>query len=159
MILLTRILGEWAMLKGYRVLATETHGMAARGGTVTSHVKIGDYYFPLVTKGKAHAALALHAAEEERAKRYLAPQGILLTNREGRGEEILAINASRMAIEKLGSPVYANLIMLGVMGVRVLNTPKDSLLTAVMRVVGNRHLNENVRALELGYEEACHVTT
>ncbi|MCX5883025.1 MAG: 2-oxoacid:acceptor oxidoreductase family protein, partial [Deltaproteobacteria bacterium] len=33
----TRLLAEAAMMKGYPVLTSETHGMAQRGGTVVSH--------------------------------------------------------------------------------------------------------------------------
>jgi len=160
-ILFTRILGEWALLEGCRVLATETHGMATRGGSVTAHVKLGDHHFPLIMKGIAQVALALAPTEEPRAKEYLAPGGLLVTNRRGRGEEkgVFPIPAGELALEELGSPLYANLVMLGAIGCKVLGASKESLLKAVKKVVGNRRLDKNARALELGYREADHVAT
>ncbi len=160
MILLTRIIGQWALQEGYGVLATETHGMATRGGSVTAHIKIGPHHFPMVAKGQAHVALALAPAEEERARTYLAPGGILLTNREGKAEDgVIPIPATRLATEHLGSPLFANLIMLGVLGKKILDTPQETLLKALKEVTHSKYLKDNSRALELGYEEASHATT
>ncbi len=160
-VLFTRVLGEWALLEGYRVLATETHGMATRGGSVTAHVKLGDHHFPLITKGMAHVALALAPTEELRAREYLAPGGILITNRKGtEGERgVFAIEAGELALMELGSPLYANLVMLGALGCKVLEASKESLLRAVKEVVGDHQFDKNARALELGYGEANHATT
>lgn len=160
-ILFTRVLGEWALLEGCRVLATETHGMATRGGSVTAHLKLGDHHFPLIMKGMAHVALALAPTEELRAKEYLTPGGLLVTNRKGRGEErgVFPVQAGKLALEELGSPLYTNLVMLGALGCKVLEASKESLLKAVKKVVGNRQLDKNARALELGYREANHVAT
>ncbi len=159
-ILLTRIIGQWALSEGYGVLATETHGMAARGGSVTAHIKIGRHHFPLVAKGQAQVALALAPGEEERAKEYLAPQGILLTNRAGKPQEkVMPIHASHIATKELGSPLFANLIMLGVLGKMVLNTPKKRLLEALKEVTHPKYFENNSRALELGYKEASNATT
>lgn len=159
-ILLTRIIGQWALQEGYGVLASETHGMATRGGSVTAHIKIGQHHFPLVARGQATVALALAPGEEERAKEYLSPQGILLTNREGPPRErVLPVPASKIALKELGSPLFANLIMLGVMGRRVLDTPQESLLKALKEVTHPKYFKDNSRALELGYKEASHATT
>jgi len=154
-ILLTRILGEWAILEDHHVLATETHGMATRGGSVISHIKLGKHHFPLIAKGQAHVALALSASEKEQARAYLAPDGILMLNGEDTKEErVWALNAGELASRKLGSPLFANLIMRGVLGKRVLRTPKDRLTEALKKVTGERRILENIKALDLGYEEA-----
>jgi indolepyruvate ferredoxin oxidoreductase beta subunit len=159
-ILLTRIIGQWALQEGYGVLATETHGMATRGGSVTAHIKIGAHHFPMVARGEAHVALSLAPSEEERALEYLAPGGLLITNRLGDTTQgILPIPATKLAIEHLGSPLFANLIMLGVLGKRVLQVPQESLLKALKDVTSSKYLNDNSRAMELGYKEACHATT
>ncbi len=154
-ILLTRILGQWALEEGYGILATETHGMATRGGSVTAYIKVGRHHFPLIARGEATAALSLAPSEEERAREYLAPGGILLTNRDiPQGERVLAITATRLARERLGSPLFANLIMLGVLGKKVLHTPQEKLLKALKEVTHSKYLKDISRALELGYEEA-----
>ncbi len=154
-ILLTRVLGEWALLEDYRVLATETHGMATRGGSVISHVKLGNHHFPLIMKGNAHVAMVLAPSEKEQAQAYLAPQGLLMLNGEGpRDERVWALEADKLASKKLGNPLFANLIMLGALGKKVLDTPKERLTEALKKVTGERHIQENCRALDLGYEEA-----
>jgi Pyruvate/2-oxoacid:ferredoxin oxidoreductase gamma subunit len=131
------------------------------GGSVTAHLKLGDHYFPLIMKGMAHVALALAPTEELRAREYLALGGLLVTNRKGRGEErgVFPVQAGELASEELGSPLCANFVMLGALGCKVLEASGGSLPKAVKKVVGNRQLDKNVRALELGYREADHVTT
>ena len=49
----TRLLAEAAIAKGLAVLSSETHGMAQRGGTVLSHLKVGDFSSPLIRPGHA----------------------------------------------------------------------------------------------------------
>ncbi len=41
------------MMEGHDVLTSETHGMAMRGGTVISHVKVGPFQSPLIRYGQA----------------------------------------------------------------------------------------------------------
>ena len=60
-IFVTRILAEAAIRKGFSVFTSETHGMAQRGGTVISHLKVGDFSSPLIRPFKADGLLALTA--------------------------------------------------------------------------------------------------
>ena len=61
----TRLLAEAAILRGHAVFTTETHGMAQRGGTVLSHLKIGDFASPMIRPGQADGMLVLK--DENRA--------------------------------------------------------------------------------------------
>ena len=54
---LTRFFAEAAMMMKLQVLTSEIHGMAMRGGTVVSHVKVGPFKSPLVRAGQADAGL------------------------------------------------------------------------------------------------------
>ena len=47
----TRLLAEAAIARGLPVLTSETHGMAQRGGSVVSHLKVGDFSSPLIRSG------------------------------------------------------------------------------------------------------------
>ena len=47
---LTRILSECALEMGLEVIASETHGMAMRGGSVISTLKVGPFRGPLDRK-------------------------------------------------------------------------------------------------------------
>lgn len=57
----TRLLAEAAIMKGFSVFTSETHGMAQRGGTVLSHVKVGKFSSPLIRPLQADGLLALKA--------------------------------------------------------------------------------------------------
>ena len=69
----TRILAEAAIMKGISVLASETHGMAQRGGTVLSHLKVGNFSSPLIRPGNANGLLALKADSFARHGYFLKP--------------------------------------------------------------------------------------
>lgn len=65
---------------GINVLGVDTHGLAQRGGTVQSHLRVGDNIFsPLVRKNTADIAIALERTEALRAvQNYLKPKGKLI---------------------------------------------------------------------------------
>ena len=107
----TKILAEAAIETGMEVLTSETHGMAMRGGTVISHIKVGPFTSPLVRTGQADIGLFLHAGNLEVHRGILKPNGLIYINREkdGDGE---AIDATRLAREH-GAPVIANLVLMG----------------------------------------------
>lgn len=107
----TRILAEAAIEKGMEVLTSETHGMAMRGGTVISHVKIGPFKSPLIRTGQADIGLFLHAGNLEVHRLFLNPRGVIYINAvEDKDAE--TIDATRIAREH-GSLVIANLVLLG----------------------------------------------
>ena len=82
-VLASKMIGEAALSMGVPVLMSETHGMAQRGGNVTSHVRMGSngeaVYSPLITPGTADMVIALEPGEAARALPYLAPGGVLVT--------------------------------------------------------------------------------
>ena len=82
-ILISKIMSNGFMKAGYDVKQSEVHGMAQRGGNVTSHVRMGSngeaVYSPLITPGTADMVIALEPGEAARALPYLAPGGVLVT--------------------------------------------------------------------------------
>ncbi len=71
---ITRILGECALRSGWEVIASETHGMAQRGGSVISSIKIGPFRGPLIKSGQADLILVLHDGEVETFAHLLSPR-------------------------------------------------------------------------------------
>lgn len=65
------IFTEAARRKGLKILGAENHGMSQRGGSVTSHLKIGDFESPLVAEGDADLLIGLEATETLRTLAYL----------------------------------------------------------------------------------------
>lgn len=109
---LSRLLAEAALALGLPVITSETHGMAQRGGTVISMVKVGPFRGPLIPAGSADVGLFLHEKNLPVHRFYLKPEGILVINCMTPGE-YLHLDALALATG-LGLPaVAANLIILG----------------------------------------------
>ena len=80
-ILASKILTEGLLRNGYDVKMSEVHGMAQRGGSVTTQVRFGEkVYSPLIEKGKADAIVAFEKSEALRALPYLKEDGHLIVN-------------------------------------------------------------------------------
>ena len=75
-VLASKILASAAGARGESAHTAETIGMAQRGGSVVSHVRIGeDAYSPLIAKGCADTIIAFEPAEAVRAFPYLKKGG------------------------------------------------------------------------------------
>jgi indolepyruvate ferredoxin oxidoreductase beta subunit len=80
-LLASKILGHLAMAEGCGVKVSEVHGMSQRGGSVITHVRVGeDVHAPLVSEGGADFLLSFEALEAARAAGFLKPEGIAIVN-------------------------------------------------------------------------------
>ena len=123
---MTRLLAQAALDKGYNVMGAETHGMAQRGGSVISHLRLGDVKSSMVRAGAAHYLLALEESEGYRNLAFLAGDAGMFVNTdadifprdevrsffERKKVNCRAIPAGIIARE-LGAPRSANLALLG----------------------------------------------
>jgi indolepyruvate ferredoxin oxidoreductase beta subunit len=122
---MTRIFATTALNKGYNILGAETHGMAQRGGSVVSHLKIGDAASSLIRAGSADFLLSMDEAEAYRFLPYLKKGGELFANAPSDAfpDERVAAYIDKMQIEphameaaktamELGSPKSTNLAMI-----------------------------------------------
>ena len=81
-ILASDILGEAALAMGLDVKKTDTLGMAQRGGSVTSHLRIGKkVWSPLISPGEADVLLAFEKLEAARWVNYIKPDGLVIINK------------------------------------------------------------------------------
>ena len=81
-VLAAKVLSQAAISNGERVLSAETIGMAQRGGSVVSHVRIGeDVFSPLVPQGQADVLIAFEAAEAVRNIAFLKQGGSVIVNK------------------------------------------------------------------------------
>ncbi|MFH1985424.1 MAG: 2-oxoacid:acceptor oxidoreductase family protein [Pseudomonadota bacterium] len=112
----TRLLAEAAMDKGLPVFTAETHGMAQRGGTVLSHLKVGAFYSPLIRPGQADGLLSLKAETLAQHGAYLKPGGWTVVNHGAvpvaTAKGCSGIDAESLA-RGLGQLRAVNLIVLG----------------------------------------------
>jgi len=77
---MTKVLATTALKNGYNILGAETHGMAQRGGSVVSHLRIGDAKSSLIRAGDADFLLSMDEAEAYRYLPYLKKGGKLFAN-------------------------------------------------------------------------------
>ena len=123
---MTKILAETAMSKGQKIVGAETHGMAQRGGSVVSHLRIGEAESSLIRSGTAHFMLALEENEAYRYLPFLAEGGRLYSNADAGlfpREEVRpyietkriiprSVQATKVAM-RIGAPMSINLALLG----------------------------------------------
>ena len=80
-ILASDIISEAAIDAGYDVKKTDTLGMAQRGGSVISNVRIArQVYSPLIKEGEVDILLAFEKLEAARWGHYLRHGGIAIVN-------------------------------------------------------------------------------
>src|SRR4030042_3562206 len=80
-VLASDILSEVAIAAGYDVKKTDTLGMAQRGGSVLSQVRIADkVWSPLIKEGEVDILVALEKLEAVRWSHYLREGSIIIIN-------------------------------------------------------------------------------
>ena len=82
-VLAAKVLAQAARNKGWNVRTAETIGMAQRGGSVVSHVRMAnggeDLLSPLIPQGTADLIVAFEPGEGARVLPYLSAEGVLVT--------------------------------------------------------------------------------
>ncbi|MBU1534333.1 2-oxoacid:acceptor oxidoreductase family protein [Myxococcota bacterium] len=77
--LLSNILIRSIDRSGQKVIGVDTHGLAQRGGTVQSMVRVGEVFSALIPEGEAHLVVALEKNEALRGlTTFLRPGGTLV---------------------------------------------------------------------------------
>ena len=136
-ILASNILGQVFINAGYDVKKAEVHGMAQRGGDVTTHFRFGKkVYSPLIKQGDVDYLVSFELLEALRYIDWVKPDGTILLNnhtifppsvslgtreypkdieqtfRKHFKEQVWIVNGSDMA-KKLGNIQAANVVLIG----------------------------------------------
>ncbi|MBO4386286.1 MAG: indolepyruvate oxidoreductase subunit beta [Treponema sp.] len=170
-VLAAKVLSQAAISNGERVLSAETIGMAQRGGSVVSHVRIGeDAYSPLVPQGQADVLIAFEAAEAVRNIAFLKQGGSVIVNKkvvqpvtaslsgkvfseeemisylEKSAGKVIAVDTDQ-ACRQLGSSKVVNMVLLGAASKSGLIS-KDELKSALKLLVKPEFYELNVKAID-----------
>ena len=170
-VLAAKVLSQAAISNGERVLSAETIGMAQRGGSVVSHVRIGeDVYSSLVPQGQADVLIAFEAAEAVRNIAFLKKGGSVIVNKkvvqpvtaslsgktfnenemisylEKTAGNVIAVDTDQ-ACKDLGSSKVVNMVLLGAASKSGLIS-KDELKAALKLLVKPEFYELNVRAID-----------
>lgn len=146
---LTRILSECALDLGLEVIASETHGMAMRGGSVMSTLKVGAFRGPLIGSGRADVMLVLDMGSYETFSHLLSPDGVAFLNTPAANSGS-SIDATALAAGN-GSALMANLVLLGFALSRgKLFCPRARVEEVIRRISPARFRSANLEALKIG---------
>lgn len=117
----SKLILQAALDKGYEVRSTETIGMAQRGGSVCSQVRIGKKVFsPSIPVGGADEIISMDLVEGLRYQGYLKSNGLIETPSGGIIKDKIRpdIVVKRYNLKdiwgKLGTRFNTNIIMLGI---------------------------------------------
>jgi indolepyruvate ferredoxin oxidoreductase, beta subunit len=81
-ILASNILGQVLIHAGFDVKKSEVHGMAQRGGDVTTHFRFGQkVYSPLIKQGDVDYLISFELLEALRYLNWVKPDGKIILNR------------------------------------------------------------------------------
>ena len=178
-VLASNVLGEACIIENRTVRSAETHGMAQRGGSVESHIRIDGELGSLIVPGTADLLIAFDLLEALRYRHYLPAGGKLVVNRHlvvptsvyqqnldvPDEESILAaladldvacIDAAGLAAEA-GSVLAQNIVMLGAASRHIPLRP-ETLEGAVRRCVPKKTVEVNTAAFRLGREAGARGT-
>ena len=173
-LLASNILAEVGLRAGYDVKKSEVHGMAQRGGSVTSHVRWGNkVYSPLIGQGEVDYLLSFERLETLRYIEHLRPGGTVLVNDHaippisvtaGKDtypddkslQDVLAQVTKNVQLvpamtiaEELGNARVANIVLLGVLSAH-LEIPAEVWLSVIADIVPAKHAALNQTAFEKG---------
>jgi indolepyruvate ferredoxin oxidoreductase, beta subunit len=177
-VLMSEILGSAAVREGLRVRGSEVLGMAQRGGSVFSNIRLGsEVEAPMNAEGTCDILVALEPSETLRNIQYLNENSIVIFNtrkvipasvtmgRSGYPEirqimeilqaaagKVVAIDALELA-EKTGNRQTVNLVMLGsLFGCGKIPIKIENVKDCIEKRVPARAVNINIKAFESGYE-------
>lgn len=147
---LTRLLDEVALSLGNNVISSETHGMAMRGGSVVSSIRIGEFYSPLIRSGQGDIMIALSETEVS-PNVHLLKKGSAPIYVNSPDHKQGAIHAEKIA-EGLGFTVMTNLVLLGFScGHPEFPFEYEMVKNTLRKMSPQRMLDINTNALAEGY--------
>lgn len=175
-VLASKLIAAASMAKGLPVRSAETIGMAQRGGSVFSHVRVGEgVNSPMIAKGEADIIIGFEPAETVRMLPYLKEGGIVITSSRAvipvtaalkgsdyEGSKMIDYlksldNISRLivvdtdkAVTDIGSPKVVNMVLLGAAartGILGSITHED-IVEAMKKRVKPQFYEMNIKALE-----------
>lgn len=169
------LLGKIALEEGFDVKLAEVHGMAQRGGSVVTHVRISETQVrsPLIEEGGADVIVAFEELEAYRWISYLKKDGSIFVNTQqikpmpvimgtaeypedvagflrANANKVICLDALDIAI-KCGSQKAVNTVLLGAMA-KGLPFPKETWIKQIESTVKPKFVELNKLAFEQGYQ-------
>jgi indolepyruvate ferredoxin oxidoreductase beta subunit len=172
-LLSSRIMGKLAEYKGYDVKVSEVHGMAQRGGSVVTYVRMGEKVLsPIIEEGGADFMLSFEKLEALRYVHLMKEDGKIVVNTQridpmpvitGTAQYPDAVldklnnkistyemDAVKIAKE-IGNMRVVNTVMIGKLA-SIIGDDKELWLKAVKECVPPKTVELNMKAFNAGYD-------
>ena len=174
-ILASDIMCEVFMEAGYDVKKSEVHGMAMRGGIVTSHFRFGKkVYSPLIKEGAVDILFAFEQLEGLRWINHLSPDGKVIMNDhqinppavnlgemqypkaipetlQGKFKDFYLVKGTELAFQ-MGDIRAANVVLLGAMS-RFFEVSEDLWLKTILNHLPPKVHELNRKAFSIGRDQ------
>ena len=173
-ILASKILAAGLINAGYDVKMSEVHGMAQRGGSVTTQVRYGEkVYSPIIGKGQADLLVSFESMEAMRWLDYMNPKGKVVVNDHelwsapilmgsadyptgildaiSERAETVVIKAGEIAAE-LGNPRTMNVVLVGTL-IKAMGLEGLDWETVIRDTVKPQFVEINLKALKAGMDQ------
>jgi len=170
------VIGEAAISGGNEVVMTEIHGMAQRGGVVSTELKIGDSKSSIIEEGKADLLLAFEPLEAVRAASKANKNSTIIFNTssimpfnisasenpypklsdiietlKSKSDNVFPLDAEKMAKEA-GHILSLNMVMLGAAtAVSGFPLKKEIILDSMRSNLPEKSIPINMKAFEDGF--------
>lgn len=165
---------EAIMEAGLDVKKSEVHGMAQRGGCVTSHVRYGKkVYSPLAEPGKIQTLVAFEKMEALRYLNFLKKDAVIIVNTEeiyppevnmgdaqypqdvidflkNHYRKIISFNAAELA-QKAGNIKTANVVLLGALS-NLMSIDKLLWESVIKKSFPEKLVKMNLNAFQMGID-------
>ena len=173
-ILASNILAEVFLKAGYDVKKSEVHGMAQRGGDVTTHFRFGKkVYSPLIKYGDVDFLLSFELLEALRYINWVKPEGKIVINKQEIlppgvnlgtalypqgveetfkrffGDNAHVMNGQEMA-RKLGNTQAANVVLVGAFSTFFPEIKEEQFIDAIKSLLAPKLHDLNVKAFYEG---------
>jgi 2-oxoglutarate ferredoxin oxidoreductase subunit gamma len=142
--------------EGKNVVQTQSYGPEARGGASRSDIIVSDEEIYNLKPTRLDLLLCLNQESCDAFVPKLKETGLLVIDTDNVKEpsfpNFVGAPFARIAREKLGSAIVANIVALGYICAYTGLARESSLKKAIEEKLGSRHLELNEKAVKLGYE-------
>lgn len=156
------LIAESAVVEGWNATFFPSYGAEMRGGTANCSVILSDKEIasPIITMGDTLIAMNKPSLDKFLSK--VKPDGLVIINSsvikgdiDVGGRTLISLPFEGIALEKLGSPKSANVVLIGAFTKVTKSLKLENIKHAIEKKFadkGEKVVNLNYQALELGYQ-------
>lgn len=172
------ILSRAANVSGHKVCGMQIHGLAQRGGSIPVHVRLGDARSPTIPRAGADLVLAFEPSEALKAcyfadkkktsfviDTYPMPSVYVRLHKQTYpsfreiekmvapfSKKTILIDASHICSRELGSPVYGNVMTLGLCVAEGILPISEKAFASALKQTFPKAIKKNLEAFKMGLD-------